>query len=129
MRERRLLDQNTLPLVPPPATAPPHDHRGQAAGLHGALGQSGAAGRKKHKVIKVGTAKAERARILHPEQIAGAAALGAGPVPDRRNDHYAGGPLSLLHKASPPVLGTHTQPAKSQQSMPAARSMASPRCS
>jgi hypothetical protein len=48
------------------------------------------------------------ARVLHPEQIAAAAALGADEVPDWLNDQDAGRSLGPRQSASPPVLAGET---------------------
>jgi hypothetical protein len=84
--ERWFLHQEALPLIPLARPAPPDHHRRQEACLLRPAGERGVAGRQEHQVIHVGTGQAERPGVVHDEQVAGAAAFGARPVPDRLDD-------------------------------------------
>jgi hypothetical protein len=77
-----LLNQQALALVPLACPAPPDDHGRQAAGLLGPAGQRRGPGREEHQVTQVGAGQAQRARLVHDQQIPGALALRAGPVLD-----------------------------------------------
>jgi hypothetical protein len=85
--QRLLLDQQALPLVPLAGPAPPHHHRRQPAGLLRPAGQRGIPGRQEHQVVHVGAGQAQRAGAVHDQQVTGALALRALPVPHRLDDH------------------------------------------
>ena len=84
------LGEDALPLVAFPGPAPAHDDSRQAARLPGAAGQRGVTCRDEDQMVHVGAGQAERARVVHDEEIAGAAAASAGPVPDRQDDDQVG---------------------------------------
>jgi hypothetical protein len=86
----RLLHQEALPLIPLPCPAPADHHRRQGAGLLRPAGERGVPGGQEHQVVHVGAGEAERPLVVHDQQVARAAALGAGPVLNRLDDHQVG---------------------------------------
>jgi hypothetical protein len=100
--ERRLLDQDGLPLVSFTAAAPPHHHGRKHAGLLGPAGQRGIACAEEDQVIQVGAGHAQRSGVVHRQQAAGTCAPGAHPVLDRNDDNQ----LGQLCRRGSPGLGT-----------------------
>jgi hypothetical protein len=80
------LGQNALALVSLSRSAPPNGHRRKAAGLLRPSGQRGVTGRQEVEMPEVGAVQTQRARILHEQKAAGAAARCARPFVDRNND-------------------------------------------
>ena len=88
--ERRLLDQDALPLVPLAAATPPHHHGRKHASLFRPAGQRGVARAEEDQVIQVGAGHAQRSHVVHRQQVAGTRAPGAHPVLDRHDDNQVG---------------------------------------
>jgi hypothetical protein len=74
------LDQQALALVPLARPAEAHDDSMSLAPSPCPPRQQSIAGRKELQVVQTGAAKANRARRLHDEKVAGARAAAAGPV-------------------------------------------------
>jgi LysR family transcriptional activator of glutamate synthase operon len=92
------LSQDALPLVALAALVPLHHDRGQPAGLLRPAGQRGVSGWQELKVVHVGAGQAEWTSFVHDQEVAGALAFRALPVPHRDDDHQIGrsGQLLLL---------------------------------
>jgi LysR family transcriptional regulator, transcription activator of glutamate synthase operon len=92
------LGQDALPLIALAALAPLHHDGGQPAGLLRPAGQRGVPGRQELKVVHISAGQAERTSFVHDQEVAGALAFRALPVPHRDDDHQIGrsGQLLLL---------------------------------
>ena len=77
--DRRRFRQNPLPLITIASCAPAHHNGGQSAGLRGAPGERGIAGRQKLEVAEVGAVQTQWARLVHAKEVAGVAAGRARP--------------------------------------------------
>jgi len=84
--DRRRFRQNPLPLIAIASFAPAHHDGGQSAGLRGAPGERGIAGRQKLEVAEVGAVQTQCTRLVHAKEVAGVAAGRARPRVVRR-DH------------------------------------------
>ena len=84
--DRGRLRQNALPLIAIAPCAPAHHDGGQSAGLRGAPGERGVAGRQKLEVAEVGAVQTQCTRLVLEKEVAGVAAGCARPRVVRR-DH------------------------------------------
>ncbi len=81
--ERILLHQDALALVALARSAETHDDRRQRAGRLRPPRQSGVAGCEEEEVVHVRAGQAQRAGLLHHQQLTGPLAGGARPVTNR----------------------------------------------
>ncbi len=67
-RQGRFLDQHTLPLVPLPRTAKPHDHGTEGRVPGGSSRERGITTGQEHEMIEIGTPEAQRSFRFHSEE-------------------------------------------------------------
>lgn len=103
--ESRLFDEDPLALVAAPRPAEADHNGGEPARLLGAPGESGVARGQVDEVAHVRTGQAQRPRALHDQQVTGARALRAGPVPERHDHHQVWGPALALRRPAALRLG------------------------
>src|SRR5882724_4932828 len=100
------LDQQTLSFVTATGLAKAHDHSMSSTFRFHAPREQGIARRQKLEIIEANAAKACRARILHHQQIAGAAAPMASPLRVQwLDDHQFRGTACLFRQALTLLLG------------------------
>src|SRR5262245_48542222 len=86
--DRGRFRQNPLPLIAIASSAPAHHDRRQSAGLRGASGERGIAGRQELEVAEVGAIQTQCTRLVHAKEVAGVAAGCACPRLVRRDHDY-----------------------------------------